>query len=223
MRRSAAEIAEAGVAGLVWAALVLGLSVTVLTVPVYTSAAVQLLGVPKTAGLSRSDTIRLSGAVRAFVADREYGELPARWRGEPAFDAAAVGHLEDVRRVIMAARLATGIAAAALAAYLGVCVVRRRWRSLADGMRAGAAGIVAAVLLALLAGMSDFEVLFGAFHGLFFAAGTWTFPYDSLLIRLFPGRFWVSAGAFLALLSLIGAGMLELSARNVPRAARGNR
>lgn len=221
MRRSAAEVVEAAVAGVAWTALVLGLSVTVLTVPVYTSAAEQLLGVPKTARLSRTDTIRLSGAVRAFVADQESEELPSRWRGEPAFDAAAVSHLEDVRQVIMAARLATGIAAGALAAYLGLCVVRRRWRSLGDGMRAGAVGIAGVALLALVAGLTDFDVLFSAFHGVFFAAGTWTFPYDSLLIRLFPERFWVSAGVSLALLSLVGAGILELSARSVPGAARG--
>jgi integral membrane protein (TIGR01906 family) len=221
VRRGVAQLAEAGVAGVTWAALVLGLSVTVLTVPVYTSAAVQLLGVPKSAGLSRADTIRLSGAVRSMVADQEYEELPAQWRGEPAFDAAATGHLRDVRQVIMAARLATGIAAGALAAYLGVCVVRRRWRSLAASMRAGAIGIVAVALLSLVAGLADFDVLFGAFHGIFFAAGTWTFPYDSLLIRLFPERFWVVAGTALALLAIAGATILELSARSVTHAARG--
>jgi uncharacterized membrane protein len=50
-------------------------------------------------------------------------------------------------------------------------------------------------VLAAAFALSDFEWFFSAFHGLFFRAGTWTFPFDSLLIQLFPEPFWAVLGA----------------------------
>jgi integral membrane protein (TIGR01906 family) len=215
----AAGVAETGVTGLLWAALVLGLSVLALTVPAYTSSAVQALGVPATAGLSAQDTIRLSAQVRALVADQEYEPLPATWRGAPAFDAAAVGHLIDVRDVLSAARIATGAAAALLAAYVAWCIARRRWRPLARGLRAAAFGLLGLIALGGIAALLDFSAFFAAFHGLFFADGTWLFPYDSLLIRLFPERFWTTAGVAWAALAAAGAGLLLVTSAVVLRAA----
>jgi integral membrane protein (TIGR01906 family) len=207
---------ESAAAGLVWAALLLGISVGALTVPVYTSAAVQTMKVPESAQLPIEDTVKLSGMVRALVADREFDPLPETWRGMPGFDAAAVSHLMDVRRVLDGARVATGLAAALLAGWVGWCVARRRWRPLAAGMRVGAAALLGLLVLAGLSAFLDFSSFFAVFHSLFFASGTWTFPYDSLLIRLFPERFWVASGLAWAVLSAAGAGGLLVAARFVP-------
>ena len=211
--------AEVAVAAVVWASLVTGSAVMALTVPVYTSALTQALGVPRTAGLPAADVVRLSGAVRALVADSEYDPLPATWGGAPAFDAGAVRHLLDVRAVIAFARLATGLLSLVLASYVAFCVGRKRFTELAAGMRAGAVVAGAVVALALLAAVTDFSSFFTAFHGLFFASGTWTFPSDSLLIRLFPERFWVAAGASWAGLIVLGAAVMAVAARLVRRAA----
>jgi hypothetical protein len=200
--------AEISVAAVLWAALVAGSAVLALTIPVYTSALSQALAIPQSAGLPVADAITLSGQVRALVADREFDPLPATWAGAPAFDAAAVSHLMDVRRVIGAARLATGVAALLLALYAAFCLSRRRFARLAAGMRAGAALTGVLFVLALIAAVSDFTWLFTAFHGLFFAAGTWTFPADSLLIRLFPERFWMASGGAWAALAGVGAAAL---------------
>jgi integral membrane protein (TIGR01906 family) len=205
--------AETAVAALLWSALVLGSAVMTLTTPVYTSALTQALDIPASAGLSATDAVRLSGQVRALVADAEFDSLPATWKGTPAFDAAAVSHLRDVRRVFSGARLATGLSALLLAVYVGWCVAVRRFRELARGMVAGAIVLAAGIALALAGAFTSFDALFAAFHGLFFTAGTWTFPADSLLIRLFPERFWEVSGAAWAGLSLIGAGVLALAAR----------
>ncbi len=67
-------------------------------------------------------------------------------------------------------------------------------------------------VLCVVAATSDFDTFFSAFHGLFFSAGTWTFSYDSLLIRTFPEPFWVTAGAVWGGLVLAGAGVLALVA-----------
>jgi integral membrane protein (TIGR01906 family) len=207
---------ESVAAGLVWAALVLGVSVGALTVPVYTSAMVQTLKIPESAQLPTADTVRLAGMVRALVADREYEPLPEIWHGLPGFDATAVSHLMDVRRVMDGARIATGVAAALLAGWVGLCVARRRWRPLAGSMRAGAYALLGLLALAGSSAFLDFSTFFAAFHGLFFADGTWTFPYDSMLIRLFPERFWVVSGVAWAVLAVAGAGVLLVAARSVP-------
>jgi integral membrane protein (TIGR01906 family) len=207
--------AEIGVAAVLWAALVAGSAVLALTIPVYASALSRVLAIPQSAGLPAADALKLSDQVRALVADREFDPLPATWAGAPAFDAAAVSHLMDVRRVIGGARFATGIAALLLALYTAFGIARRRFVRLAAGMRAGAVLTGVVLVVALIAAVSDFTWLFTAFHGLFFTAGTWTFPADSLLIRLFPERFWMASGGAWAALAGVGAAVLVTVARFV--------
>lgn len=214
-----ARFAETGLAAMLWTVLVVGSAVLALTTPVYTSAASQWLGVSQTAGVPAADVLRLSGQVRALVADDEFEPLPSTFNGAPAFDSGAVSHLMDVRAVISAARLATGIVALLLATYTGLCVMRGRVDRLRAGMRVAAllCGIV--VVLAAAAALTDFSRFFAGFHGLFFKSGTWTFPADSLLIRLFPERFWAASGAAWGGLVFIGAGALLLASR-LTRAAQ---
>lgn len=213
-----AGIAETGVTAVLWAAVAVGLAVIALTIPVYTTATTQWLRVPASAGLSAAETLRLSGQVRALVADREYRALPSTYRGQPAFDAPAVSHLMDVRAVISGAKVATGIAAALLAVWVALCVGRRRWTRLRIGMVAGGLLTLGSVLLAAGAALVDFETFFAGFHGLFFKSGTWTFPDDSLLIRLFPERFWSTAGLAWGALAVLVAAVLLVAAKQVPGA-----
>ena len=196
----------------VWAAVVVGTAVLMMLLPVYTSATSQALGVPATAGLPRADVLRLSFEVRALVSDPRFAPLPATWRGLPAFDTNAVQHLLDVRAVLAAARVGTGLAALVLALYMAVSLARRRAGPLVAGMRGGALLAATLVLAGALVALVDFESFFTWFHSLFFRAGTWTFPADSLLIRLFPERFWEASGAIWAALSLCGAVLLVVAA-----------
>jgi hypothetical protein len=213
--RRVARGAETAIAAVLWASLVTGSAVLALTVPVYTSAMTQALDVPRSAGLPAADVVRLAGSVRALVADSGYEPLPASWGGQPGFDGPAVSHLLDVRGVIASARVATGIASLLLAAYVAYCVVKRRSARLAAGLRAGAAVSGTLVVLGLVAAALDFSWFFTEFHGLFFASGTWTFPADSLLIRLFPERFWMASGAAWAALMAVGAAVLLVAAKFV--------
>jgi len=212
---------ETALAVLLWVVLCVGSSALALTVPVYTSALVQVLGVPASSGLPAADVVHLSGAVRALVADTAFDALPVTWKGRPAFDAAASSHLHDVRSVISGARLATGSAALLLAAYVAACIAWRRFARLRAGMLAAAWVLAGAVVLAAVAALSDFEALFSFFHSLFFASGTWTFPADSLLIRLFPEPFWIASGACWAALALLSAAVLTLVGRRFVRAREG--
>lgn len=47
-----------------------------------------------------------------------------------------------------------------------------------------------------------FEGFFALFHSMFFDAGTWTFPSDSLLITMLPQNFWITIGAVWMLISV---------------------
>ena len=133
---------------------------------------------------------------------------PTRSTAAPASMRSAVSHLADVRGVISAARLVTagsGGAAGRLA--------RRRARARADAPRGVAScvparsGVPSSSCSAGLAGTLDFDALFTAFHGLFFAEGTWTFASDSLLIQTFPEQFWATAaGVWAGLILLCAAG-----------------
>jgi len=222
MRAGAAlRAGETALAALLWVVLCVGSAVLALTAPVFTSALTQALGVPASSGLSVADVVHLSGEVRALVADGEYDPLPATWKGQVAFDGAAVSHLLDVRGVISGARLASGLAALLLAAYVTTCTALRRLQRLSAGMRAAAWALVASVVLAVLAAFLDFETLFASFHGLFFASGTWTFPADSMLIRLFPEPFWIAAGASWAALVLLSAAVLGFAGGRLVSATRG--
>jgi len=58
-------------------------------------------------------------------------------------------------------------------------------------------------------------VLFARFHGLFFAPGTWQFPDDALLIRVFPLRFWTASGAVWGLFVAVAAVSMICAARRI--------
>lgn len=207
---------EAGVAASAIVLLVLGLSLWVLTTPAYVNVLVRAVDGAASAGMSEASALGAAEDVRRFVVDTDAPDLPATLDGRPAFDPAAVSHLVDVREVIIPARRLTLLLLLLVPAW-GVA----RWRT-ADGRQclAAAAGTASAVMLgasalAMLAGLLDFNALFAWFHSLFFAEGTWVFPYDALLIRVFPLSFWIAAGATWAVLVLISATFLCWFARRL--------
>ena len=59
VRDGAPRWAEAAAAALLWVVVCVGTSVLALTLPVYTSALTQALGVPASAGLSVDDVVHL--------------------------------------------------------------------------------------------------------------------------------------------------------------------
>ncbi len=194
-----------GLAGLALAVLVVGLALVPLTTPSATRILSQRFSLTEEAGLPRDRMLEVAEQVRAFVAEPADSTLPESVDGRAGFDASAVSHLEDVRSVISTAQLVTWGLAVLLGISLGVAVTRGRIDQVARVMRAGAIWCAALVVLAALAGLLDFDRLFTAFHGLFFAEGTWTFAADSLLIQTFPERFWATAAAVWAALILLGA------------------
>lgn len=123
---------------------------------------------------------------------------------ETAFDAAseryvltpdAASHLDDVFGVVQAAKW--WLLAAVVAACVGCTATAFRGGKRLLGRVLAGAGVSVLAVFALLAAWVaiDFDGFFAQFHSLFFAAGTWTFSWDSLLICMYPPEFWVGMGA----------------------------
>lgn len=208
--------AEGLAASLVLAVAALGLAL----VPVTTSACVRALvtavGSAEITGLSEEGTFAAAESVRVFVLDAEAPALPETLEGTPAFDAAAVSHLIDVREVLMPARWLTIVLAVLALAWIAIRIRTPGGRcAVAAGLRGAGAALAIGASIALVVGLFDFGSFFTWFHSLFFEAGTWTFPSSALLIRVFPTAFWVSAGALWGLLVLMSAGTMFIAGRRL--------
>ncbi|MFU8890923.1 MAG: DUF1461 domain-containing protein [Anaerosomatales bacterium] len=212
------------VAALALALAVIGLPLRLMLLPAYTSALVVRVDAPARAEIDAGQTRALAEEVRAFVADEAGAALPATLPdGRPAFDESAISHLDDVRVVLAAARTVTLLVTGAAIVWVVVALQLRRRRELALSLHAGALLVVSLAALAALIALADFDRFFAGFHALFFEEGTWQFPADALLIRLFPEPFWAASGGIWGALSLAGAGLLALCGRRTRPRLEGER
>ena len=109
-------------------------------------------------------------------------------------DEAAISHLNDCYQVISKAGwLLLGCLVLGVACLAHV-FFRCSRRAFGLSLAIPAGGVLAGFGAALAWLALDFNGLFAAFHGLFFQEGTWTFPWDSLLICMYPLDFWVAMG-----------------------------
>ncbi|WP_251198097.1 DUF1461 domain-containing protein [Anaerotardibacter muris] len=131
--------------------------------------------------------------------------------------ASAVDHLQDCIPIFVTSRIA--IILSLVFALLGVVllIIRRR-RKLAGWVLFVTPLVVIATIAALgIWAFVDFDSLFTALHGLFFANGTWIFPADSLLITLFPEAFWMGMGVVWVFISILACLVVCLIGRFVKR------
>ncbi|MCU0496926.1 MAG: TIGR01906 family membrane protein [Anaerolineae bacterium] len=80
------------------------------------------------------------------------------------------------------------------------------WRNLFHGGVLTITLIITIVVSALVA----WDFFFVTFHQLFFADGTWSFPYSDTLIRLFPEQLWFDAAITIGIFTTTGAVILIL-------------
>lgn len=199
----------------------LGLAVSVLLMPWFTYLVVPASGATELTGFSEARVRDVAEEVRYFISHSDAPALPAVVDGAPGFDASSVSHLEDVRDVVIGARWATLIAMLILGVVAAEALSRGELMGVSGGLRTAGWSTLGVVVLGALAGMLDFDAFFSAFHGVFFKAGTWTFPADALLIRVFPLPFWSTAAVAWAALSLLLAAVLITAGFVGRRVARG--
>lgn len=175
-------------------AVAMGVALEPLKLPMVTRALTERYGQSEGIALSRATMLEAAESVRMYVVNPGGDALPASIDGTPAFGEGESEHLDDVAAVLTGARYLT--LALTLLLALAAARLRRRGHGARIAVVLRTTAVVSAVLIAgvALAALIDFDRFFAAFHSLFFARGTWTFPFDSLLIRLFPEQFWVSMG-----------------------------
>ena len=124
-------------------------------------------------------------------------------------DPRALSHLDDCFRVVNIARAIICVFAA-VGIILAIVLLTKREegrRSLSRALRCAAVILGLAFVAIAVYAFIDFEAFFSMFHSFFFADGTWTFSYDSLLITMYPEEFWVGMGVIWFVGSLV-AGIL---------------
>ena len=209
---SAARVVERALVAVALLVVAVSIAVGVITQPWFTRTVTSRLDVARATGLTSAQAEQVAEQVRRFSTDGNAPPLPARVYSRSGFDESAVSHLADVRGVLVGMRTAGLVLGGLLACWFALCVVLHRSEAMATALRWGGAACLASPIVLAAFGLFAFDTLFAAMHGLFFEAGTWTFPSDSLLIELFPEPFWVTAGASLAaLVMILGAAMLVVA------------
>lgn len=192
---------EITVAAIALAVLAFGIALQPLLTPRYTRELTDRLS-----QLPAGEAAAPAEVTRRFVT----GDATAREELESLMPPDAVSHLEDVRSVIAGAQLFSALLAGAIGIWIALRVFQRHTDPVAAALKVAAVIDVGLVAFAGLLGLTDFDALFARFHTLFFAAGTWVFPSDSLLIRLFPEQFWITAGVSWAVLVVAVAALYAL-------------
>ena len=210
---------EPGLAGLLLALAVLGITLRVLTVPGFTAYLVSYVDAPTRSELSRELALETAEHVRSYVAAGETEPLPAEVGGRSGFGPQAVSHLDDVAAVIAAAGWLTLGCVLVFVLWIVRQIRKGEWRVIAAGTRAAGWLLAGGALGAVAASVVVFDVFFAWFHSLFFEAGTWQFSSADLLIQLFPEPFWILAGLAWGVLVLVSAACLLLVSRAVKQRA----
>lgn len=137
---------------------------------------------------------------------------------EYVYDNRSIEHLRDVQSVISRATVAAGFAFVGVLVFAALLVRSGRRRLVQRVMGIiGGSYLVATIVFGLWA-FIDFNSLFTQFHHVFFAEGTWLFSHDSLLIVLFPEKFWMILGAIWLLLVLLSSiGLVAYSVLSRPK------
>ena len=111
-----------------------------------------------------------------------------------AYSEETISHLDDCYGVATAAEPV--LIVLAIFALIG-CIyagIRGGKRDVGGILLGAGVGVIAGFVALGVWAFIDFNGFFGAFHGVLFPQGNWTFPYDSLLICALPTEFWIGMG-----------------------------
>ena len=125
---------------------------------------------------------------------------PQDARNCPLFNENELWHLQDVKAIL---ELAFTLALFCALLILGAILLD--WRLALDGLRRGAWLTLLLITALGVVSLAAWDGAFDRFHEVFFAAGTWRFPYTDSLIRLYPEQLFVDAAVGIALLTAAGA------------------
>lgn len=122
--------------------------------------------------------------------------------GNAVFAPGEVAHMADVKQV-MGMTMLGGFIGLVICVVAIVMLFRMRKGAIARSLFAGAVWFTVVMVVLAVVAVFGWDAFFTAFHGVFFADGTWTFAASDSLIRLYPGQFWIDAAAWVAGLTLV--------------------
>lgn len=219
--RGAVVLLRSLVVGLACVVVLLAAAILPLLTPAWIHAALAASS-GRAAGASLAESQALSDAT---VHELLFGPgtFAMSYQGRPLYGPDEIGHLQDVRLILLGLLALAAVGAVILALALGQRAGRvDAWRAVA---RAGLGLLIALALAGVFAALA-FGLAFELFHRLLFPGGNWSFdPARSNLVSLYPLAFWQLSAAAYGLL----AGGLALATwligrrqarRHAPQAAR---
>ncbi|RME06548.1 MAG: TIGR01906 family membrane protein [Anaerolineae bacterium] len=170
---------------------------------------------PDTYGFTQAERLKWADVARRYLLNDAgidfLGDLQFE-DGTPLYNERELRHMLDVKIVVRRA-MAVLYFALLLCASIGFWFSRSgRWWDFRIALARGG-WLTVGLLAALLLGIAlSFNVLFVAFHRIFFEGDTWIFRYSDTLIRLFPVRFWQDAFLTTAGIPLLAGWLLARQA-----------
>lgn len=127
-------------------------------------------------------------------------------------------HLEDVKRIITAIFILAVICIMSLIAALLAAKSRPPLRrQVRAGLQRGACLTLAAIAMMAVVAAAAWDSAFDRFHEIFFAPGTWRFPFSDSLIRLYPEQLFIDASLVIGGFCAAGAIVILLLASHWER------
>ena len=140
----------------------------------------------------------------------------------PLFSERELRHMADVKHTTS---LAFALAVISAVVGVGTALVSRHNEGIrtdvAVGIQRGCKLALLSIAVLAIFSMAAWDRAFDAFHEIFFAAGTWRFPFSDSLIRLYPEQLFIDAALLIVVFaSLSAAAMLRLLTIRDSRARR---
>lgn len=127
--------------------------------------------------VNKTQANRLSTDLISYFKSGDYSPPPIE-----EFNTRESSHIRDVK-IVLHVLLAVYGALVLLILFLSLQLPITKLMIYGGGITVG--GIALAAII-------PFDPAFTFFHSLFFSAGTWTFPYNSILIRSYPQEFFMA-------------------------------
>jgi integral membrane protein (TIGR01906 family) len=131
--------------------------------------------------------------------------------GSPVFNERELSHMLDVKLVTQKImRFGIGLLIAySIALFLLAADPSARIARL-GALFQGSILTIVLIITGIATVVFAFDWLFTEFHRLFFSSGTWIFPTDDTLIRIYPYEFWIDTFGFVFALTLLEAIILAV-------------
>ena len=130
----------------------------------------------------------------------------ARARDCAMFSERELRHMVDVKRTTTLAFSIAAICALVSSALIFASRYKRGLASdIAFGIRRGCKLAMLSIAFAAVLSLAAWDHAFDSFHQLFFAEGTWRFPFSDSLIRLYPEQLFIDAALAIAAFVSLGA------------------